>query len=548
MNDMFRAVYYARVSTEAELQLNALRNQIEVLEEYIKNKEDWIFVRGYVDEGKTATTVKSRHEYRQLISDMSKDMFDVVVIIRVDRGWRNDRDWALFETELILTKIKLYTVSNHSFYDFRDSGSWLQAGIEAKFAELFSRQQSIKMTDAFALGKKKGKTYGNSRIWGYDYIDGKFVINEKESELVQYVFRRYIEGAGFRTISKELFEQGRYCLGTEGNMFPLTTLKRMIKNPKYKGTLVTNKTHFDFFEKKQYILPESEWMVFEDKIPAIIDKWTFQRANEILESKRKFNQDKSKVFGFYQGPHSLSRKIWCAKCGKPYYFNKSTKKGQRSSWYCSTYKCWGTNKEKYGCDNIKIPAVEMDSMVKHAIFKLWEDKEKTKSSVLHTIQRSMERASKSSQHDISKKHARLDELNEVKRSMRQLLYRGLISEEDYLADLQRTDNEIREIESRISETAIPQHKTLSERLVSIEEYLSHSIDSIDCVTDDMIKNLVNRVIIDDNIIILLIQQSTITSEWQMPKKKELAQVQNETPAQLKELNTIYPCVTNPVRW
>ncbi len=540
---MLRAVYYARVSTEHELQLNALKNQIETLEEYIKNKQDWTFVRGYVDEGKTATTVHGRHDYQKLIVDMRNNEFDVVVIIRVDRGWRNDRDWAQFETELILTKVRLFTVTNHSYFDFRDSGNWLQVGIEAKLAELFSRQQSIKMTEAFARGKKKGKIYGNSRIWGYDYVNGALVINDQEKKLVEYVFHRYADGVGFRTIAKELYDKGYYNLGTKDRLFPLTTLKRMIRNPKYIGVLVTNKTRFDFFEKRQYRLPESDWLTFKDRVPAIIDSDLFRRANEMLKLKSNYKPDKDKVYGQYQGSYSLSKKIWCAKCEKPYYFNKSTKKGIRSTWYCSTYRMWGAKKENRGCDNSKIPVVEMDQMVKHAIFQLWDGKDLSKVNLLTAIQTSIQSCKKKAQKDVQKNRTRLNELQCLKRNMRQLLYKGLISEADYLEDVNVLDTEIIELAKYLVEIDVQQNNCDDARLVAINDFLTRTMDSIECISDDMVKSLVNKITVFDNEITLEIQHKKIITCWDAPKKKEETFLANETPASLVNLNIIYPYVS-----
>lgn len=50
--DLFlRVVYYARVSTEKEEQINSLENQVEFFEDYIRKNTNWTLIRGYVDEG-----------------------------------------------------------------------------------------------------------------------------------------------------------------------------------------------------------------------------------------------------------------------------------------------------------------------------------------------------------------------------------------------------------------------------------------------------------------------------------------------------------------
>ena len=46
-----KVVYYARVSTEKEEQINSLENQVSFFENYIRKNANWTFIGGYVDEG-----------------------------------------------------------------------------------------------------------------------------------------------------------------------------------------------------------------------------------------------------------------------------------------------------------------------------------------------------------------------------------------------------------------------------------------------------------------------------------------------------------------
>ena len=43
-----RVTYYCRVSTDSDVQLNSLDNQLDYYDNYIKSKKEWIFVDGYV--------------------------------------------------------------------------------------------------------------------------------------------------------------------------------------------------------------------------------------------------------------------------------------------------------------------------------------------------------------------------------------------------------------------------------------------------------------------------------------------------------------------
>ena len=90
-----RAVFYARVSTAEEEQLNAIELQIEENRNtIIKNK--WRKVDEYIDRSKSGTMVKGRDEYQRLYEDLLTDKFDIVVIKDQERLQRNTKDWYLF--------------------------------------------------------------------------------------------------------------------------------------------------------------------------------------------------------------------------------------------------------------------------------------------------------------------------------------------------------------------------------------------------------------------------------------------------------------------
>lgn len=105
---MQRTVCYARVSTEEEHQAAALVTQCMENEEFINDRNDWILVDKYIDEGKSGTTMEGRSEFIRMLDDMDNDKFDIILIKQIDRGWRNLGDWKIFENILVKSNIKLF--------------------------------------------------------------------------------------------------------------------------------------------------------------------------------------------------------------------------------------------------------------------------------------------------------------------------------------------------------------------------------------------------------------------------------------------------------
>ena len=111
---MVKAVIHCRVSTDDEIQINALDKQIEEAKEAVK-QNGWILVDEYIDEGKTGTTTKTRDEYNRLVYDLELNKFDVIVIKSQDRLMRSTKDWYIFIDKLVQNKKKLFFYLENKF-------------------------------------------------------------------------------------------------------------------------------------------------------------------------------------------------------------------------------------------------------------------------------------------------------------------------------------------------------------------------------------------------------------------------------------------------
>ncbi len=363
-----RAVYYARVSTEEEKQVNALAKQCAEAEYCIESNK-WVLVDSYIDEGKSGTTSQKRNEYNRLCEDLETDKFDVVVIKSQDRLMRNVKDWYIFIDKMVKNGKKLYFYLENKWYESDDA---LITGIKAILAEEYSRELSKKINNSNRRRQQSATSIiTNGKLWGYNQKDGELTINEEEAKVVRRIFELYISGLGCRGIRKKLTEEG--FLTRNATEFAETTIKRMIKNEKYKGTVIFNKQHKDFNTKKIIHNPSSEWIVHENRIPAIIEPVIWEEANKIMKERSKKASGDNRIdqkFGYNKSKHPLGGKIICGECGKVYYRSHVKNKDRtkyKYVWQCSTYVQKGrihpwkkanikynNPKEWVGCDGINL--------------------------------------------------------------------------------------------------------------------------------------------------------------------------------------------------
>ncbi len=96
-----RVTNYARVSTDHELQMHSLYNQVEYFDEIIKSNPNWTYVSGYVDEGISGTTDIKRDNFMQMIEDAKKGLFDLIITKEISRFSRNTLDSIKYTRELL---------------------------------------------------------------------------------------------------------------------------------------------------------------------------------------------------------------------------------------------------------------------------------------------------------------------------------------------------------------------------------------------------------------------------------------------------------------
>ena len=458
-----RAVYYARVSTEEEKQVNALAKQCGEAEHCISSN-GWNLVDRYVDEGKSGTTSKRRNEYNRLYEDMEIDKFDIIVIKSQDRLMRNVKDWYIFIDKMVKNGKRLYFYLDNKWYESDDA---LITGIKAILAEEYSRELSKKINNSNRRRQQTGTSIiTNGKLWGYNQKDGELTINEEEAKVVRRIFELYISGLGCRGIRKKLTEEG--YLTRNATEFAETTIKRMIKNEKYKGTVVFNKQHKDFDTKKIIQNPPEEWIVHENRIPAIIDPVIWDEANRIMKERSKKAGGDNRIdqkFGYNKSKHPLGGKIICSECGKVYYRSHVKNKDRtkfKYVWQCSTYVQKGrihpfkkTNikydspKDWVGCDGINLEEDKIMGLMNDIASDCSLDIEFIIDKMTEYISQLFE--SSDNTLNIEETQKSIDKVNSQKNFLLDKYMSGIINDSDYMKKSKELDSKLDVLSSKMEQ-------------------------------------------------------------------------------------------------
>lgn len=288
---MQRVAIYNRCSTEEEAQKNALEVQaaesLELVEE--KRTEGWQVVAQYV-ELESGTSTKRRREYLRMMEDIRQDKFDIVVVKSIDRLARNAKDWYLFLDCLMKHHTRLYLYLERKFYQSEDA---LVTGIKAILAEEFSKELSAKIKNAHHRRQQKQTGLNITReMFGWNKI-GKdtFEINEEEAAYFRTACQLVEAGFGFYRLSRTMYEIG--ARSKSGGRISEVQWRNMLRSHRAYGAVILHKKEYDFIRKEKIEVPEEEWIVVKNALPALISKTYFDEIQKILNQNAEKRRPKS---------------------------------------------------------------------------------------------------------------------------------------------------------------------------------------------------------------------------------------------------------------
>ena len=335
-NIPLRVCFYARVSTDSDVQLNSLENQYNYYEDYIKSKQNWKYVGGYVDEGISGVRVDKREGFKKMIEDAKNGMFDLIITKEVSRFARDLEDSIHYIRILKDNDVGVYFENQN--LDTFDANSELILNIMFNLAQDESRKLSARVKFGHKEAIKKGHVLG-ANITGYKKNNCKLVVVEKEAEFIRKIFELYATGKyGFYKLGKTLSELGYY--NKKGNLYDKETLKRIITNPKYKGYYRGGTTEtIDYRTKKRMKIDKKDQVLYkcdESIIPAIVSEKLWDRANEILNSRTAaYNEENNFFTGGLKYP--FSSKIYCGEHNTRFQRSHGRRKKNRPIWACGLY-------------------------------------------------------------------------------------------------------------------------------------------------------------------------------------------------------------------
>ena len=282
-----RVACYVRVSTREQMEHGySIDEQTARLKAYCKAMQ-WKITKVYTDGGYSGANT-NRPALQDLITASQSGSIDAVVVYKLDRLSRSQKD-TLALIEGFLDNGVAFISMTESFDTSTPFGR-ATVGILSCFAQL--ERENIK--ERTAIGKearaKEGKFHGGNMPIGYDYKDGKLVVNPIEAMQIKELHELYQQGESFRSI-REIFRKKGYT--HKYGQWEVYRITHTIQNPLYCGYVKYNGS------------------IYKGEHEPIITEECFERSRLVHEGKQGTRQT-------HLGRSMLGGLLFCARCGARY--------------------------------------------------------------------------------------------------------------------------------------------------------------------------------------------------------------------------------------
>jgi len=465
---MKSAVIYARYSSDSQTE-QSIEGQIRVCKQYAA-ANDMLIVDTYIDRAMTGTN-DNRAAFQKMLKDSEKKQWQIILVYKLDRFSRNKYESVVHKKTLKDNGVRLISAMEN----IPDSpeGTLMESLLEG-FNQYYSEELTQKVIRGLKESWIKGNATGGNHIYGYDIIDKKYVINEKEAEIINEVYNRCANGETMTKIADELNKKGIYR--HDGKKFRQDYISFILHNKRYTGE-VTHQgvVYYNIFPR---IISDSQWM----------NACKMNEQNKVNPSRKK------DIYNFI-----LTSKMYCGICHKKMIGISGTSCTGKSYSY---YSCNNKHNKKI-CETKPLKKEYIEDLVVNKTVSFLQNR-----NTIHTIaEKMLALYKKQNEENTAIKHL-LKQRESLKKSTSNIISaieQGIITDstKQRLIDL---ESQIKQLDFDISQEQLRLMASLT--IEDIEKFLNEKFcentDDIEirkCLINTFVKHVIvypNKIIINYN--------------------------------------------------
>ena len=481
-----RAWLYYRLSRDEDEELNSLTNQRSIIAGYAE--KNGFTIAGESFDDNVSGMHFDRDGIEKICEAVEQNQIDAVIVKDLSRLGRHRTQTAVFIDYLKKHDVRVISVTEN--IDTSNENDDLVIGMKQIINDMYAKDASRKIRSTYRQKQKEGIVIIPPFGYFKDKNTRQVVIVEEAADTVRLIFKLYLDGYGFKQIAKKLNADGVHTpayyqqtlLGknvphtwpqiSKQQLWISTTIKRILENEFYAGTLICHKTRTDKINKTFRFIPPEEQYRHENAVPAIIDRETWQQAQFLLQKRVK---DRVRAAPG-QKIHRYTGIIECADCHSvcTARTRKLPQGGRRVEDICNTYHRYG----KEYCTTHLIREEVLDDLVYKELLRVkkmahanWE--------AIDALAKDWAAQKFNAERQIDRLQERISVLkNEVEQILMERI-RDKAHADIYDVMLQKRDEAIQSAEQQINE-----YRDAQASLEARKESMRPGIDLLDAITSE----------------------------------------------------------------
>ena len=481
-----RAWLYYRLSRDEDEELNSLTNQRSIIAGYAE--KNGFTIAGESFDDNVSGMHFDRDGIEKICEAVEQNQIDAVIVKDLSRLGRHRTQTAVFIDYLKKHDVRVISVTEN--IDTSNENDDLVIGMKQIINDMYAKDASRKIRSTYRQKQKEGIVIIPPFGYFKDKNTRQVVIVEEAADTVRLIFKLYLDGYGFKQIAKKLNADGVHSpayyqqtlLGknvphtwpqiSKQQLWISTTIKRILENEFYAGTLICHKTRTDKINKTFRFIPPEEQYRHENAVPAIIDRETWQQAQFLLQKRVK---DRVRAAPG-QKIHRYTGIIECADCHSvcTARTRKLPQGGRRVEYICNTYHRYG----KEYCTTHLIREEVLDDLVYKELLRVkkmahanWE--------AIDALAKDWAAQKFNAERQIDRLQERISVLkNEVEQILMERI-RDKAHADIYDVMLQKRDEAIQSAEQQINE-----YRDAQASIEARKESMRPGIDLLDAITSE----------------------------------------------------------------
>ena len=496
---------YARLSSDdgQEGDSNSIVNQKKILKKYAA-EHGYTPTSYYIDDGFSGTSFR-RPSFQRMIADIDAGKVERVIIKDMSRFGRDYLQVGMY-TEIIFPQKNIHFIAINDGVD-STQGTDDFTPFRNIINEWYAKDVSKKVRAVIKAKGMAGEHIAPNPPYGYIKNPDnpkEWLIDEEAAEVVREIFNLCIQGKGSSQIAEILRERkilapSAYAaakgIKRPGHVCELPYLWRpaavtqILDHEEYIGNTVNFRSHrLSYKIHTQVKNDETEWKIFENTHPPIVDKDTFETVRRIRQNRvRPTKMGDTMMF---------SGMVFCADCGtRMTVLRKTSDPPERYAYVCSRYRALTHQCTTHYIRNVVLEQIVLDNLRELTKFvSEYEDDFVKMVLSADAKQRDKELAQKKK--SLITKEKRLRELDILFQKVYEDNVIGKLSDEHYTALSAKYDAEQKALKPEIEKLQQELQKEES-KSVNVNNFISivKKYTDIQELTPQLVREFIEKIIV-----------------------------------------------------